>query len=206
MIDLAERFLKTKEIDCYKIELWAKYSGAINYDQFHHRDYRNHTIVVPREDRRHAQMTTFILLSDVTAADGPTKVVPLSYTRDIPMGQGAHQIRRDSRQGSLGRGAGRQPDGLQDRRLPPRLELHRAGAFALRDPDGLQEPRPGAGRASSPGRDHSGEEGVGRGDARWHARQRDLFGWPPAGSDYWNEQTLRDVQTRYPEMDLSPYR
>jgi hypothetical protein len=37
-------------------------------------------------------------------------------------------------------------------------------------------------------------------------RQRDLFGWPPIGSDYWNAQTLRDVQMRYPDLDLSPYR
>jgi hypothetical protein len=37
-------------------------------------------------------------------------------------------------------------------------------------------------------------------------RQRDLFGFPPAGSDYWNEQTLRDVQARYKDMDMTPYR
>jgi hypothetical protein len=37
-------------------------------------------------------------------------------------------------------------------------------------------------------------------------RQRDLFGWPPIGSDYWNAQTLRDVQMRYPDLDLAPYR
>ena len=36
-------------------------------------------------------------------------------------------------------------------------------------------------------------------------RQRDLFGWPPPGSDYWNEQTLRDVAARYPHMDMTPY-
>ncbi|MBV9903782.1 MAG: hypothetical protein JO346_04280 [Alphaproteobacteria bacterium] len=63
LVDMAERFLGTKEIDLYKGELWAKYAGAINYDQFHHRDYRNHTIVVPREDNTNAQMTTFVLLS-----------------------------------------------------------------------------------------------------------------------------------------------
>ena len=50
LIDAAERFLQSDQIDLYKGELWAKYSGAINYDQFHHRDYRNHTIVVPREE------------------------------------------------------------------------------------------------------------------------------------------------------------
>jgi len=42
--------------------------------------------------------------------------------------------------------------------------------------------------------------------AKMSVRQRDLFGFPPPGSDYWNAQTLRDVQMRYPEMDLTPYR
>ena len=42
--------------------------------------------------------------------------------------------------------------------------------------------------------------------AKMTPRQRDLFGFPPVGSDYWNEQTLRDVQVRYPEMDMAPYR
>jgi hypothetical protein len=36
-------------------------------------------------------------------------------------------------------------------------------------------------------------------------RERDLFGWPPAGSEYWNAQTLRDVALRYPGIDLTPY-
>ena len=81
LVDAAERFLNAKDIEIYKIELWAKYSGAINYDQPHHRDFGNHTLVVPRLDKRHTQMTTFILLSDVTAVDGPTKLVPLKYTK-----------------------------------------------------------------------------------------------------------------------------
>ena len=36
-------------------------------------------------------------------------------------------------------------------------------------------------------------------------RERELFGWPPAGSDYWNAQTLADVGARYPGMDMAPY-
>ena len=70
LLDAAERFLQTKEIDCYKIELWAKYSGAVDYDQPHHRDYGNHTMVVPRADGVMPQMTCFILLSDVTELTG----------------------------------------------------------------------------------------------------------------------------------------
>jgi hypothetical protein len=36
-------------------------------------------------------------------------------------------------------------------------------------------------------------------------RQRDVFGWPPAGDPYWNAQTLEGVGLRYPGLDLSPY-
>ena len=37
-------------------------------------------------------------------------------------------------------------------------------------------------------------------------RERDLFGFPRPGDDYWNEQTLADVGLRYPGMDVQPYR
>jgi hypothetical protein len=85
LVDAAERFLSATDIEIYKVELWAKYAGAINYDQVHHRDFGNHTLVVPRADGRHTQMTTFILLSDVTELDGPTKVVPLKEGLDLPL-------------------------------------------------------------------------------------------------------------------------
>ena len=35
-------------------------------------------------------------------------------------------------------------------------------------------------------------------------RERDLFGFPRPGHDYWNEQTLADVALRYPGMDMEP--
>ena len=36
-------------------------------------------------------------------------------------------------------------------------------------------------------------------------RQRDLFGFPPPGDEYWNDQTLADVADRYPGIDMDPY-
>ena len=94
LIDAAERFLQTTEIDCYKIELWAKYSGAVDYDQPHHRDYGNHTIVVPRADGLMSQMTCFILLSDVTELDGPTMAVPRDKTSHLPIGVARRQVQQ----------------------------------------------------------------------------------------------------------------
>jgi hypothetical protein len=36
-------------------------------------------------------------------------------------------------------------------------------------------------------------------------RERELFGFPAIGDPYWNDQTLTDVQCRYPRMDMTPY-
>ncbi len=59
--------LGTRELHLYKVELWAKYSGASDYDQPLHRDYGSHSLVVPRTDGTYQQITTFIYLSDVGA-------------------------------------------------------------------------------------------------------------------------------------------
>lgn len=84
LVDAAERFCGTSALDLYKIELWGKYSGAVDYDQAPHRDFGNHNLVVPRRDLRWPQLTTFTLLSDVTELDGPTKVVPRRVGDDVP--------------------------------------------------------------------------------------------------------------------------
>ncbi len=36
--------------------------------------------------------------------------------------------------------------------------------------------------------------------------ERDLFGFPPPGHEYWNDQTLADGQAPYPGLDMTPYR
>jgi hypothetical protein len=52
---------------------------------------------------------------------------------------------------------------------------------------------------------HAGHEAMIGAMEAMTPRQRDLFGWPPPGSPYWNAQTLRDVAARYPGMDMAPY-
>ena len=204
LVDAAERFLGSDDIEIYKVELWAKYAGAIDYDQRHHRDYGNHTLVVPRADGRHVQMTTFILLSDVTMADGPTKVVPYPVGREVPI---------DPRQLPAGSFADQEVSivGPAGSLFIYKTDvLHRGSDFA--DPgrsrfvmlvDLQQRGWRWNGKMSWP--DHAEKPGMLEAMVRMTPRQRDLFGWPPIGSDYWNAQTLRDVALRYPGIDLSPY-
>ena len=204
LVDAAERFLNATDIEIYKVELWAKYAGAINYDQVHHRDFGNHTLVVPRADGRNTQMTTFILLSDVTELDGPTKVVPLKEGLDLPL----HPREL-------------QPGAFADKELSVTAPagslliyktdvLHRGSEFKapghsrfVRLVDFQERGWRWNGKMSWP--DHAERKGMTEAMIRMTPRQRDLFGWPPIGSDYWNEQTLRDVTLRYPGIDLSPY-
>jgi ectoine hydroxylase-related dioxygenase (phytanoyl-CoA dioxygenase family) len=204
LVNAAERLLNADDIEIYKIELWAKYAGAINYNQPHHRDFGNHTLVVPRKDTRHTQMTTFILLSDVTEHDGPTKLVPLAESRDIPLMPNQlpykamfdKEISATAPAGSL---------------LIYKTDvLHRGSNFTAEGRsrfvmlvDFQERGWRWNGKMSWP--DHAERTGMTEAMIRMTPRERDLFGWPPVGSDYWNAQTLADVALRYPGIDLSPY-
>jgi ectoine hydroxylase-related dioxygenase (phytanoyl-CoA dioxygenase family) len=204
LIDAAERFLGATNLEIYKIELWAKYSGAINYDQYHHRDYGNHTLVVPSREQRHTQMTTFLLLSNVTDEDGPTKLVPQDRTRDIPL------TRMRTKFGELfdDEVAATGPAGTL--MIYKTDVFHRGSAFTAPGrsrfamlTDFQERGWPWTGKMAWP---NSGNDpGLAEALTRMTPRQRDLFGWPPAGSDYWTPQTLADVGVRYPKMDLTPY-
>lgn len=204
LVDAAERFLGSDDIEIYKVELWAKYAGAVDYDQPHHRDFGNHTLVVPRADGVHRQMTTFILLSDVTAADGPTKIVPLDKTRDVPLvpmiqPPGAlveHEVSVEAPAGSL--------------MIYKTDVMHRGSNFTAPGRsrfamlvDFQKRGWRWQGKMSWP--DHAIRPEMTQAIVEMSVRERDLFGWPPPGSDYWNEQTLRDTALRYPGIDLTPY-
>jgi hypothetical protein len=203
LVDAAERYLGTTELHLYKIELWAKYAGAINYDQPLHRDYGSHSLVVPRLDGRYQQITTFIYLSDVTAADGPTRIVPYDRGQDVPFtplyldfgAMAEAEVAAVGPAGSL---------------LVYRTDvLHRGSDFT------------GSGRSrfsllvdfQARGTTWGGKMAWPKDSPnRWAkfmpectVRQRDLFGFPRPGDDYWNEQTLADVAARYPGMDMAPY-
>jgi hypothetical protein len=204
LVDAAERFLGAEDIEIYKVELWGKYSGAINYDQTHHRDFGNHTLVTPRLDGVHAQMTTFILFSDVTEADGPTKFVPLEHTRELPLvpaeqPMGAFFDKEVSACAPAGSLLIYKTDVLHrgsDFRGPGRSRFVMLVDFQAR---GWRW----NGKMSWP--DRAGNPHIVEPIVRMTPRERDLFGWPPPGSDYWNAQTLRDVAARYPGIDLGPY-
>lgn len=50
---------------CPPPRAWAKYTGAADYDQVLHRDYLNHTVLVPARTSEHQQLELFVYLLDV---------------------------------------------------------------------------------------------------------------------------------------------
>ena len=204
LVDAAERYLQTTELHLYKIELWGKYAGAVNYDQPLHRDYGSHSLVVPRSEPRYQQLTSFVYLSDVTAEDGPTCIVPYEDGKDvpwtplyIPFGEkAACEVPCVGPAGSL---------------LLYRTDiLHRGSDFGA----------PGRSRFSLLA-DYQVRGTTWGGKMAWPkqspdrwakfipqctVRQRDLFGFPRPGDPYWTEETLEGVAARYPGLDLSRYR
>jgi len=217
LLDLAERFLGSTDLRLYDAELWAKYAGAADYEQSHHRDFGNHSLVVPKRSVPATQMTSWIFLSDVSEEDGPTKVVPLRVGEDVSYWP-------DSLDGSA--------KDYVTNYLPP-------GAFAD-DEISITGPA-GTLVCFRPDTVHRASGIIGEGAARfallanydvwgsrwtgrvgWAAhslgpdwgelieratpRERSVFGFPAPGDPYWNEQTLADTQARYPGADLTPYR
>jgi hypothetical protein len=203
LVDAAERYLRTEDLHLYKVELWAKYAGAANYDQPLHRDYGSHSLVVPRDDGRYQQMTTFIYLSDVTADDAPTRLLPQAVGRTVPysplyIGFGSHA---DDEVAAVG------PAGTL---LIYRSDiLHRGSDFAAAGRSRFSILADYQSRAVTWGGKMAWPK---QAPDRWaklmpqlSVRERDLFGFPRPGSDYWTPQTISGVAARYPGIDMTPY-
>jgi hypothetical protein len=204
LVDAAERYLGTHQLHLYKVELWAKYAGAIDYTQPLHRDYGSHSLVVPRPEARYQQITSFIFLSDVTGEDGPTHIVPYDNGKDVPYTPLYLEL------GALA-DVEFQAVGPAGSLFMYRTDiLHRGSNFT------------GEGRSRfSILADYQVRGTTWGGKMAWpkqspqrwaklmprcSVRERDLFGFPRPGDAYWNEQTLADVAARYPGMDIEPYR
>jgi Phytanoyl-CoA dioxygenase (PhyH) len=204
LVDAAERYLRTRELHLYKVELWAKYSGAADYDQPLHRDYGSHSLVVPRRDHTYEQITTFIYLSDVGPDDGPTRIVGSDRGDLVPwtplyIGFGEHSDDEFAATGPAGSLLIYRTDILH---RGSNLTGERCARFSLLA-DYQARGTTWAGKMSWPKQSPQ----------RWAklipqctARERDLFGFPRPGDPYWNDQTLADVALRYPGMDTDAYR
>src|SRR5215469_15818354 len=196
LIALAEAIFQTSDIRVYASELWAKYTGAASYEQEHHRDYLNHTPLVPATgDPRWRGLEMFLWLSDVPDDHGPTHIVPLPVTAGspaLPHGY-VHSERPDfySREQSAAGPAGTVVAYSTDtfhrgtEITAPRSARYSAHA-SYRHADNLWTGRHAWG-------DHSFHPDWNPFVEQASLRQLLLFGFPPPGHPYWTQQTVNDL-------------
>lgn len=220
LVRLAERLLGDQNLRLYSAEAWAKYTGAADYDQLLHRDYLNHTLLVPSNAPEYWTVEMFVYLVDVPEELGPPHLVSTTLTHDLPARPNWYPP-TDQDPG--------EDDFVSPTAHPQLYEAEVSGAgpagtvvafqpgtfhrgTALRRPRGARYTmhlsyRPAAvewgQRHAWADRSH---------EAAWYhfvsraaLRQLELFGFPPPGHPYWTPDTLAGVAQRYPELDLTPW-
>jgi hypothetical protein len=208
IVMLAEALLGSSDIRIYSAEAWAKYTGAVDYDQPHHRDFLNHTVTVPTSAPEFRQCEMFVYLSDVTDEHGATRFVSRTHTADIPL----------------------MPNWL-DRSARPELYEHEASATGpagtiaayaidtfhrgtnMTAPQGARYTlhlnfRPAAAdwHDRHPWANRSYNPHWYRFVARATPRQLALFGFPLPGHPFWTRTTVELLAQRYTALDVSPWR
>lgn len=222
LIDLAARLLDTSELRVYSIEGWAKYTGAADYDQPHHRDYLNHSLLVPAPDQPPSQVEMFLYLSDVPVELGPPSYVSRRHAGDMPALPNwypRHDGAPDTHEPRWVAAEGR-PD-LYD------VEVRAAGRAGTVVAYRIETFHRGTALQRARGARYTIHTNFRRADAdwigrrawtdtanteRWRAfatraspRQLELFGFPPPGHPYWTAATLDGLRLRYPGIDTSAW-
>jgi hypothetical protein len=213
---LAAELLGTDDLRAYSIEFWAKYTGAANYEQPFHRDYLNHSVVVPDAVAPPSQIEMFVYLCDVEDDLGPIALLPRRHAPDMPALPNwypATDNHHDGEQPQWTSPVGR-PDWYdrEHRAVGPTgtVIAYRIDTFHR----GTNLERPGGARytihTNFRRADH---DWIGRrswadiaaSDRAWPqfvinatTKQLELFAFPPPGHAYWNATTRRGLGQRYP--------
>ena len=207
IVDFAERALGDEDIRLYQIHTTAKYAGLTNYEQPMHTD-RNHSWLPAVSEAPWWNLEGFLYLSDVTAAENPTRLVSIRQTRGVSprtpvlMPDFAPEIYAAEQPAIAPRGS----------YLAYRSDVfHRGGPFAqsgtARFLLALAFKRAGQDWL---GYDQQQSRSTGPEWTRFAEgctpRELELFGFPPPGHPIWTSALIERTAIRYPRLDLSPWR
>jgi hypothetical protein len=207
VVDFAERALGDPDIRLYQIHASAKYSGLTNYEQPMHTD-QNHSWLPAIGRAPWWNLEGFLYMSDVTESANPTRMVSVRHTHNtspkypVLMPDRAPDI-YEAEQAAVG---------VRGSYLAYRSDVfHRGAAFA----------EPGTSRTVlALAFKLAAQEWIGYDEAQSRSnspewtrfvekstpRELELFGFPPPGHEIWDEDLLRRTKSRYPKLDLTPWR
>jgi hypothetical protein len=209
VLDIATSFLGSHDLRLYMSLITVKYADqSSGYNQLLHADFPNQSLLVPQVSDRYPQLELFIYLSDVTAADGATRMVSRTRTAHIPIEQHTlsyaefPDLYDDSgiAEGPAGSIVAYQPDVYHrsvDLTEPGHRRIMMHTSYRLASAEWSQY-QAWAFHGFSP---------------EWHnfvqaatPTELALLGFPEPGHPYWTQDTIRRVNARYPQLDMSPWR
>ena len=219
ILALAEVLLGDSDIHLHGAEAWAKYTGACDYDQDLHRDYLNHTVLVPSTAPGYRQVEMFVFVNDVPEELGPPHLVSRTHTAGLPAvpnwflrpgRKRSWRFNDDSGSPELyaAEVSGAGPAGTVIAfeqgtfHRGTQLTAPRGARYSMYlgfRPAGIQW----AQRVGWAVRSFTDEwvDFVGRATRR----QLQALGFPPPGHPYWTPETLSGMALRYPKLDLTPW-
>jgi len=209
LVELAQTLLAEQDVRIYGAEAWAKYTGAADYEQDLHRDYLNHTILVPSDVPSCQQVEMFVYLTDVPEELGPPHMLSRAHTGDLSAKPNWYP-RRDLAGSESGYTATEGRPDLYEAEVsgagPAGTVIafetgtfHRGTQLCFRPASVQWEDR----LAWAP---QSFEPVWVRFVERATADQLQLFGFPPPGHAFWTPHALAGMAQRYPGLDLTPWR
>ncbi|HZQ26531.1 MAG TPA: phytanoyl-CoA dioxygenase family protein [Acidimicrobiales bacterium] len=206
LIAFVEQALGTPDVFITQGLLWAKYAGKGDWEQDHHLDFGNNTLVVPRDDGAFRQVPMIVYYEDVTVDLGPTYVVSQTVTHTggpLPMQLGREHTDAYAAEHPVTLTAG-------SLMIYSMATYHRGSAMkaasGTRFSHHIVWRRAGyewMGFRAFPREGNTAE--MKRFIEQATPRQRTVIGFPPPDHEYWNEATLAGVAARYPGMDMGPY-
>jgi hypothetical protein len=219
LIGLAQMLLADDDLRSYSIEFWAKYTGAADYEQAFHRDYLNHTLLVPADDAPPSQVEMFVYLSDVSPELGPISLLPRAHAAGAgalpnwyPPSDGVVDPDHPEWVSPAGR-----PDWYEHevRATGPagtvvayRIETFHRGTDLRLEGGSRFTIHTNFRRATSEWITRRAWTDAANDGSAWtefvgvaSPPQLQLFGFPPPGHPYWTSSTIEAIQQRYPGLD-----
>jgi hypothetical protein len=209
VLEVATSFLDSEDLRLYMSTITAKYANqSSGYNQLLHADFPNHSILVPQIDDHYPQLELFIYLTDVSTANGATRLVSRRRTTGIPVEQHTlsyaeyPELYEDPGEatGPAGSIVAYRPD-VYHRSVDLtgsgvcRIMMH--VSYRLAEAEWSQY-QAWAFKGFS---------------AEWHnfvqasgPRELTLLGFPKPGHSYWTDETIGRVNARYPGLDMTPWR
>ena len=212
IINLAADLLGEQDVRLYQADIFAKYAGVTKYAQPYHVDYTNHMMLPPGVKGAFRQISMFLYLSDMAAADGPPRIVDRRLTDMVPLDQiNAIGSELDCDQVRAWEDASVLAEGPKGTLLVYAADVvHRATEISRER---------GSRFTISIGYKADRADWIGANPwprkgfydcwnplvYRCSVRQLMALGFPPPGHEYWTQQTLEGARRRYPELDLTPW-